>query len=339
MFEYKEIQEIEKWLANKPNIVITAHKSADGDSIGSSLSLYQFLKKQGHAVSICHPDKMPNFFTWLTDADQILTFDEGKANVEKLLADADIIFCLDYNHPSRVGDMQAALENAKAKKIMIDHHQKPCEEAFDILFSFPKISSTSELIYEFIAALNQESIIDETIGTPIYCGIMTDTGSFRFPSTTARTHQIIANLITKGVKNHTIHENVYDVNTISRIKINGFAMSEKLTVLQNLPVAYIALSADELREFNATKGDTEGLVNKALSIKGIKMAIFLKEDSGYIKMSFRSKGQTYVNEMARMHFEGGGHIYAAGGKFEGTIEAAIQKIVTLLPDYVTNSNE
>ena len=335
MFDKAKIETVKNWLQSTPNIVITAHKSADGDSIGSSLALYQFLKKIGHNPVICHPDKMPNFYEWLDDSEKIITYENQNQLVSQACETADIIFCLDYNHPSRVGNMEPILTNSKAKKIMIDHHQNPAEDAFDLLFSFPKKSSTCELIYEFIVALDLEKEIDEKIGNPIYCGIMTDTGSFRFPSTSARTHQIISNLILAGVKNHSIHEQVFDVNTMSKIKLNGYAMSEKLTVLETVPVAYIALSAEELKSYNAGKGDTEGLVNKALSISGIKMAVFLKEDSGYIKISFRSKGDTYVNELAQHHFEGGGHIYAAGGKYDGNINEAIEKLVTLLPDYVT----
>ncbi|MFK8045140.1 MAG: bifunctional oligoribonuclease/PAP phosphatase NrnA [Crocinitomicaceae bacterium] len=334
MFDLQQLEAVKNLLKNNPRIVITAHKSADGDSVGSSLALMHFLNKSVDNCAICHPDKMPDFFNWLSGSDSILTFDKDTVAVEETLAQADLIFCLDYNHPSRVGNMQTALVNSTAKKIMIDHHQNPSGSDFDILFSFPKISSTCELIYEFITALNQESLIDESIGNAIYCGIMTDTGSFRFPSTTARTHQIISNLIDKGVKNHTIHEQVHDVNTISKIKLNGYAMSEKLTLIDNLPVAYISLTMSEMKEYNAAKGDTEGLVNKALSIKGVKMAIFFKEDSEYVKISFRSKGNTFVNELARDYFEGGGHIYAAGGKFTGTISEAIKKLVTLLPEYV-----
>lgn len=336
MFNNSEINTVKDWLKPDANIIITAHKSADGDSVGSSLALYQFLKKQGKNVTICHPDGMPHFYEWLEDSDEIVTFDTKPEEVAKLLSKADLIFCLDYNHPSRLGDMEGSLRKATGKKIMIDHHQNPDIDSFDMIFSYPTISSTCELIYEFITALGFKDKIDELIGKPIYCGIMTDTGSFRFPSTSAQTHTIIAHLIELGIKNHTIHEQVFDNNTISRIKLNGYAMSEKLTVLENVPAAYIALSSEELKTYNATKGDTEGLVNKALSITGVKLAVFLKEDGGYIKMSFRSKGDTYVNQLANDHFEGGGHIYAAGGKFDGSLADAVEKLVTLLPDYVTN---
>ena len=336
MFESAKIQTVRDWLDSNQNIVITSHKSPDGDSVGSSLALMHFLKKIGKSATICHPDKMPDFFEWLDGAHQIITFDEQKENVIEAINQADIIFCLDYNHFSRTGDLQPILEASEAKKIMIDHHQNPELSAFQMSFSYPTISSTSELIYEFVEAFGLQNQIDESIGSAIYTGIMTDTGSFRFPSTTSRTHQIIAHLIDNGVKNHTIHEQVYDVNTLAKIKLNGFAMSEKLTVLDKFNVAYISLSSEELKAYNAGKGDTEGLVNKALSIKGMKMAVFFKEEYNFVKISFRSKGDTFVNELAQNHFSGGGHIYASGGKFEGSISEAIDKLVTLLPEYVNN---
>ena len=336
MFNTDHINQVKSWLKTASNIVITAHRSADGDSVGSSLALYHYLKALGHTPVICHPDQMPDFYTWLEESDHIITYDNNMETVEAKLKAADLIFCLDYNQTSRVGQMETALSGATAKKVMIDHHQEPEQDDFDILFSFPTISSTCELIYRFIESCGDLTILNEKIGTPIYCGIMTDTGSFRFPSTTADTHQIIAHLIKVGVKNHVIHEQTFDTNSINKIKLNGYALSEKLTILEEYSVAYIALNKKELETYNAVKGDTEGLVNKALSISGIKMAVFLKEDQGYIKLSFRSKGETYVNTFAKTHFNGGGHIYAAGGKFNGSMDSAIKKLVTYIPSFVNS---
>ena len=336
MFNTTDINQVKQWLTSAKNIVITAHKSPDGDSIGSSLALYHYLKTLGHNPLICHPDAMPDFYKWLPGSDQILSYDMDKDVVTEALDQADLIFSLDYNHPGRIGDMTPLFMASEAKKVMIDHHQEPNNDSFDILFSFPKISSTCELIFEYISANGDENLVNDTIGTPIYCGIMTDTGSFRFPSTTATTHTIIAKLINAGVKNHQVHENVYDTNTLSKLKLNGYALSEKLTILQEFGVAYIALTLDELTQHNNSKGDTEGLVNKALSIEGIKMAVFFKEDTSYIKISFRSKGETYVNQLAKNNFEGGGHMYAAGGKFDGSLDEAIDRLVTILPNYVNS---
>ena len=334
MLNQTDIKHTLELLKNSKQIIITSHRSPDGDSIGSSLSLYHFLKNMGIKSTVCHPDKMPYFLEWLNGASEILTLEQHKDEVTKKMNEADLIFCLDYNDPSRVGKMEELLVQSNAKKVMIDHHQNPNTSFFDILFSDPNNSSTSQLIYEFIDALEETHLIDENVGTPMYCGIMTDTGSFRFPSTTAKTHLIIANLINKGVKNSTIHEKVFDTNTISKIKLTGYALSEKLTLIENDTIGYIALTKEELKQFNYKKGDTEGLVNQILSINGIKLACFLKEESGIIKMSFRAKGDTFVNVLASENFSGGGHIYAAGGKFEGSIDDAIKKFVTVVPKYV-----
>jgi len=230
--------------------------------------------------------------------------------------------------------MTEHLVNSLAKKVMIDHHQDPNNEFVDILFSDPKNSSTCELIYEFIEALEKLECIGDTVAIPMYTGIMTDTGSFRFPSTTARTHNIVGNLMTNGLNASSIHENTFDTNSLSKLKLNGYATSEKLVIMPNQKVAYISLSSQELKDLNYTKGDTEGLVNKALGINGIKMAAFFKEEGGYVKISFRGKGENHVNVLANENFEGGGHIYAAGGKFDGKLDDAIAKYVTVVEKYV-----
>jgi len=334
MLNQKHIKQSLELIKNAKHIVITSHKSPDGDSIGSSLSLHHFLSRMNINSTICHPDEMPYFLQWLNGASQILNFEQHKSEIVEHFKSADLIFCLDYNDPSRVGMLEKFLTESSAKKIMIDHHQNPNTDFFDIIFSDPNNSSTSQLIYEFIEALNKTDLIDENVGTPMYCGIMTDTGSFRFPSTTAKTHLIIAELINKGINNSIIHEKVFDTNTISKLKLTGYALSKKLTLIENNTVGYIALTKEELNQFKYKKGDTEGLVNQILSINGIKLACFLKEENGIIKMSFRAKGDTYVNTLAQKQFFGGGHIYAAGGKYEGSIEDAISKFVTIVGNYV-----
>lgn len=334
MYNTIDITTFKSWLKPGVKIIITSHKSPDGDSIGSSLALFHYLKTLNINSTICHPDKMPDFLNWLPESENILTLEENKDLVIKNMAEADIIFSLDYNHPSRIGEMQNLLIDSSAKKIMIDHHQDPIEDLFDLSFSYPTISSTCELIYEFIVANSNENNINEHIGTPMYCGIMTDTGSFRFPSTTARTHDIISRIIKSGVKNHSIHEAVFDSESINKLQLNGYALSNKLQILDDLKIGIISLTKEELLKYNAIKGDTEGLVNRVLAIKGIKMAVFLKEDAGIIKMSFRSKGDVYVNILAKENFNGGGHVYAAGGMYKGQMDDAIEKLVTLLPNYV-----
>jgi phosphoesterase RecJ-like protein len=334
MFQQNDITTANDWIQSAKNIVITSHKSPDGDSIGSSLALQHFLNNLGIKSTICHPDKMPNFINWLEGSNDIKTLEQHPEIVKNELDKAELIFCLDYNHPSRIGRMRDFLTASSAKKIMIDHHQDPDTEFVDILFSDPKNSSTCEMIYEFIEQLGKADYIDEKVGTPMYCGIMTDTGSFRFPSTTARTHNIISSLINKGVNNSSVHERTFDTNSISKLKLNGYAIANNLVLIENDTVAYIHLSKEELAAHNYTKGDTEGLVNRALGITGIKLAVFFKEDDGIVKISFRSKGENYVNILAKENFSGGGHIYAAGGKFDGKLEDAVKKFVTVIPKYV-----
>jgi phosphoesterase RecJ-like protein len=334
MFKQNDLTAANDLIQSSKNIVITSHKSPDGDSIGSSLALQHFLSNRGIKSTICHPDKMPKFINWLEGSDEIKTLEQHPDIIKQSLENADLIFCLDYNHPSRIGRMGDLLTASDAKKIMIDHHQDPDTGFVDILFSDPKNSSTCQMIYEFIEQLGQTEYIDEKVGTPMYCGIMTDTGSFRFPSTTAKTHNIISDLINKGVNNSSVHERTFDTNSISKLKLNGYAIANNLVLIENDTVAYIHLSNKELTDLNYTKGDTEGLVNRALGITGIKLAVFFKEDEGYVKISFRSKGDNYVNVLANENFSGGGHIYAAGGKFDGKLEDAIKKFVTVIPKYV-----
>jgi phosphoesterase RecJ-like protein len=315
------------------NIVITSHKSPDGDSIGSSLALYHFIAALGKSSVVCHPDKAPNFLLWVEGAFDIVSYEEQQDEVIQKMHDADLIFCLDYNSADRVGkDMQPLLEQASAKKIMIDHHMHPADFC-EIIVSETSVCSTSQLIFELIDQSGNGEMLNESIGVPIYLGIMTDTGSFRFPSVQARTHEILAALIRTGIKHFEIHEKVYDTNTVDRLQLRGYALSEKLELIENYPVALISVTEEELNRFHYQKGDTEGLVNVALSVDSIKVAAFFAEKDGAVKISFRSKGDYFVNELANDHFEGGGHKYAAGGISYDSLENTINKFKSLIPTY------
>lgn len=315
------------------NIVITSHKSPDGDSIGSSLALYHFIGALGKSSVVCHPDKAPNFLRWVEGASDIVSFEEQQDEVIQKMRDADLVFCLDYNSADRLGkDMQPLLEQASAKKIMIDHHLHPADFC-EIIVSETSVCSTSQLIFELIDQSGNSELLNESIGVPIYLGIMTDTGSFRFPSVQARTHEILAALIRTGIKHFEIHEKVYDTNTVDRLQLRGYALSEKLELIENYPVALISVTEEELNRFHYQKGDTEGLVNVALSVDSIKVAAFFAEKDGAVKISFRSKGDYFVNELANDHFEGGGHKYAAGGISFDSLENTINKFKSLIPTY------
>jgi phosphoesterase RecJ-like protein len=324
---------IEEILKKSKKIVITTHQSPDGDAIGSSLALFGYLVKKGFDVSVVVPDSFPKFLKWMEGAENVHVYDYEENVVKGLISEADLIFSLDYNDLTRVGGVGDLIARATAYKAMIDHHLHPADFA-DWMCSDTSSCSTAQLIYNFIEDFNDLDLIDDQIAEGIYCGIMTDSGSFRFPSVQAKTHLIAADLINRGLNHSRIHELVHDVNTLPKLHLLGFALNEKLRVLPNVPVAVIAISWEELKRFNYKKGDTEGLVNYALSLEGIEMAAFIKGDDDKVKMSFRSKGDIAVNEFSSQNFSGGGHKNAAGGisftSFEETVELFESKIVEFL---------
>ncbi|MDA9087371.1 bifunctional oligoribonuclease/PAP phosphatase NrnA [Polaribacter sp.] len=326
-------KQIEAEIQAASYIVITAHKSADGDSIGSSLGLLHFIEKLGKKAIICHPDKAPDFLYWL-DTTNILLMEENPEEVTAAIKKADLIFCLDYNAISRVGtEMQVLLEEATGKKIMIDHHLNP-EEFPAITLSETTASSTSQLIVDLIEHSGHLDMLDEKIGTPLYLGILTDTGSFRFNSVKPRTHEVLAKILRAGVEHHLIHEKLNDNNTESRLRLQGYAMSEKLEILYDYNVAIISLSKEELAKYNYKKGDTDSLANLVLSIKGMKAAIVFTERDGIMKISFRSKGaENPINLLAKEHFNGGGHANASGGMSNLSVTETLEKLKGLIPEY------
>lgn len=326
-------KKIETEILAASHIVITAHRSADGDSIGSSLGLLYFIEKLGKKAIVCHPDKAPDFLYWLNTS-PILLMDENPEQVKKEMKNADLIFCLDYNATNRLGpDMEVLLKETTSKKIMIDHHLNP-EDFPEITVSETNVCSTSELIIELIEQSGHIDLLDEKIGTPLYLGILTDTGSFRFNSVKPRTHEVLAKILAAGVQHHLIHEKLSDNNTESRLRLQGYAMSKKLEILYEHHVGIISLSKEELAEYKYIKGDTDGLANLILSIKGMKAAIVFTERDGIMKISFRSKGaENPVNILAAEHFNGGGHANASGGMSDLTVTETLEKLKSLIPLY------
>jgi len=329
-----EIKEIKELLATPKNVVIVPHKNPDGDAIGASLALHYYLEKKGHKATVVSPNDYPDFLKWLPGSKNALKFDMQNRQSKKAIEEASIIFLLDFNALNRVGDdMENTLNEFEGIFMIIDHHQQP-EDFAKYLFSDTLVCSTCQMLYHFLEKLNDVEAIDEDIATCIYTGIMTDTGSFRFPSTTSATHRIIADLIDKGADNAKIYNHVYDTNSYARLQLLGRALTN-MVVIDKLKTAYITLSQEELDEFNFQKGDTEGIVNYALSVENIIFAAIFIEDTEQkiIKISFRSKGSFSVNKFAREHFEGGGHDNAAGGKSKIRLNATISKFLKLLPVY------
>lgn len=327
------ILEITAELAHAKNIVIVPHKGPDGDAIGSSLGLFHFLRDKGHNVRVIAPNDYPHFLKWLPGNEEVMIYEAETEKADDLISNAEIIFTLDFNHLSRCGDMENSLKSSKAVFVMIDHHQEPSDYA-DYTYSDSEMSSTCEMVYKFICKLRAGNKITPEIATCLYAGIMTDTGSFRFSSTSSHTHRAVADLIDKGAKNSEIHNNIFDTNSEDKLQLLGTAL-QNLKVNHELRTAYISLSQVELNKHNFKKGDTEGFVNYGLSLEGIIFAVIFieKENEDMVKISFRSKGDFDVNKFAREHFNGGGHINAAGGRSDVSLNDTIVKFNKILPEY------
>lgn len=326
-------QHIKKLLSEPKKVAITTHQKPDADAMGSALALKNYLEKKGHHVTVVVPTDYATFLFWMKGNNEVKIYTPDKhSSIEHEFNTADIIFTLDFNALARINELGEIVKNSKATKILVDHHQQP--EGFeDISYWDDKRAATAELIYELIIEMGDRELIDQAIGECIYAGIMTDTGSFRFPSTSKRVHEIIGDLIDLGVDNAKVHRLIYDTGSENKLRFTGFAISQKLVVKREYKTAYISISEDELKRYNSQTGDTEGLVNYALSIDGIVFAALLTDRGGIVKMSFRSIGAFDVNKFARKHFDGGGHKNAAGGATHQSLEQTVATFEQLLPKY------
>lgn len=326
----QDIQAIQLLLATPKKIAIIPHRGPDGDAMGSTLGLYHFLLKNNHQPTVIAPNDFPDFLAWLPGSETVKIFEKDTENCTKILEEAELIFTLDFNAFHRTGEMEHTLAKLTAPFIMIDHHQKPDDYA-TYMYSDTAFGSTCEMVYNFISFLDKKQDLDKTIATCIYTGILTDSGSFRFPGTTGNTHRIIAELIDLGVENTQIPVLLFDNSSYSRLQLLGRAL-QNMKVFEEYKASYTTLTQQELDAFHYVKGDTEGIVNYGLSIKGICFtAIFIEnKDENIIKISFRSQGGFDVNQFARDHFNGGGHSNAAGGRSEVSMEETVKKFEDLV---------
>lgn len=317
------------------SIVIVAHRSPDGDAVGSALALHLHLLSMGLQSSVVFPDSFPAFFNWMPHSDSIVLHEDEMDRAHLLIQEASVLWCLDFNGPKRSGKMEEVIRSSGAFKIVVDHHLEP-ENFADVLFSDPVCGSTCELIYGLIEAWDQSDMLSLAAAQCIYTGMMTDTGSFRFSSVTGNTHRILGRLLDLGVNQSWIHEQVFGSNRIAKIKLQGFALSEKLMVWPEHRTALISLTQDEMKRFDCQSGDTEGLVNQALALEGVEVAVFMKEsEEGHVKMSFRSNGDYSVRDLVATHFNGGGHRNAAGGILENkSVADAISFFESLLKKWM-----
>lgn len=327
-----QITTLKSLLETPKTISIIPHRNVDGDAMGSTLGLYHILKQLNHQVTVIVPNEIPEYLKWLPGTENTLVFEGSNSeNAIALLENSDLIFTLDFNALHRTGEqMERILQTLQATFIMIDHHEKPDTYA-EFTFSSTTYGSTCQMVYDFIQDLGLSNYITKNVANCLYTGIATDSGGFRFPRTTGDTHRIVADLIDKGAENTQIYINLYDNSNYNRLQLLGRAL-QNLRVLPQYNTSYITLSQDDLDEFNYEKGDTEGIVNYGLTIKDVDFTAFFSEnkDEKIIKISFRSQGDFDVNQFARKHFNGGGHVNAAGGKSFDTLEDTINKFIAIL---------
>ena len=327
------IIELKSLLESSKKIIVIPHKNPDGDAIGSCIALNEVLKSLGHQSSVVSPNNFPDFLKWIDDEKEIKIYENNPELYNNEILNADLIFTLDFNSLSRIGLMGEVVRESKAVKVMIDHHQSPDDYA-KYIYSDVNMSSTCEMVYHFISKLALTDRITPKVASALYTGIMTDTGSFKFPLTTEVTHSVISELITKGANGNEINNLVYDNNSFDKVLLLSHTLSN-MVVNVEYNTAYMYLTQEVLNKYNFKKGDTEGFVNYGLSIKGIKFAaIFIENEvDKIIKISLRSKGDFDVNDFLRNNFNGGGHINAAGGFSKEDLETTILKFKKLLPQY------
>ncbi|MBC7552751.1 MAG: DHH family phosphoesterase [Taibaiella sp.] len=327
----RSIQDAFPLLQSPKKIFITTHHKPDGDAIGSMLGLYHYLIKKGHWVTPVSPGEIPEFLEWIPGVNKMLNYEAQPKEALLALKEAEIIFCLDFNDNSRTKHLETHLDAATQPKILIDHHLFP-KPYWDYGMSIPAKSSTCEMVYDFINLCNDNDLIDTDIAECLYTGVMTDTGSFRFPVTSASVHSMIANLMNHGLQHSKIHEHIYDSWGENRMRFLGYVLTEKMEVFSKYHSALITLSKKDMGTFNVQSGDSEGVVNYPLSIKNIRFATLITERNDEVKLSFRSKGDFDVSAFSRSYFEGGGHFNASGGRSKTSFKETIANFKKILSD-------
>lgn len=334
VIEQAKIDRFARWMGHAERIVIVAHVAPDGDAIGSSLGLWHFLNSQDKVANVIVPNAFPDFLRWMPGSKDVLLYDRYKEFADKLIAEAEIICCLDFNALSRIDAMADAIKAAKGKKILVDHHLYP-EDFCDITISHPNISSTSELVFRLICRMGYFNEITKEGAECIYTGMMTDTGGFTYNSNNREIYFIISELLSKGIDKDEIYRKVFNTYSEGRLRLMGYVLYDRMQVYPQFRSALITLSKAEQSRFQYVKGDTEGFVNIPLQMKGICFSVFLREDSdkNMIKVSLRSVGHFPCNKVAAEFFNGGGHLNASGGEFYGTMEEAVELFKRALVKY------
>ncbi|MET3878414.1 DHH family phosphoesterase [Chitinophaga sp. OAE865] len=322
----KPIEEIKPLLESPKKVVITMHQKPDADAMGSSLAMYHYLIQKGHQVTVISPTNFPDFLNWMPGANDVIDYESSMDRAIQALEGIDLLFCLDFNALYRTKNLAPHLEKLDCTKVLIDHHLEP-QPSFDYGVSDTKASSTAQLVYETIYKLGDEQYINLEIAECIYAGTVTDTGSFRFASTSAAVHRMVADLMERGLKHEVIHQAIYDNFLENRLRFLGHSLLNRMEVFYEYNTAMLAIPYSDLKRFDLQTGDTEGLVNFLLSIQGIKMAALIIDRNSEVKLSFRSKGNFDVNTFARKYFDGGGHFNASGGRSTDSLEKTVDRFV------------
>lgn len=329
---------IRSWIKSAKRVAVLTHTNPDGDAIGSSLALALALVKKGIDAQVVIPDGLPDFLRWLPGIERSTTFAYKREKAIAIIEGADLIFCLDFNDPKRINGVEEFLQKSTANKIMIDHHQDPVQFT-DISITETWRSSVGEMIYLFLKQFFEEDLIDKEIATCLYLAIMTDTGNLTYASSYPEIFYIVGDLVSYKIEKDRIYSNVYDAFSEDRLRLQGYCMQKKMVILPEFHTAYISLTDQELKAFNHRKGDTEGFVNIPFSMKGVRFTALFIEKKDRIKISFRSRGRFPVNLVASEHYQGGGHINAAGGDSFKSMEETLAGFVSLLPGYLSLLND
>lgn len=328
-----DIDVIRRLLSTPCSVLITTHQNPDADAMGSSLGLAGYLRQKGHNVTVVTPTDYPQNLHWLSGNEDVIAFSEKqRTRIGQLIDTADLIFCLDFSSLDRIRELAPMVQQARATKILIDHHLEP-EPFADAVFWDSHAAATAELVFELIAELGDEHLITIPIAECLYAGLMTDTGSFRHANTTGNVHRIAAKLVDIGINVSQIHRRIFDNVSLDKFRLLGYVLNEKLTVLPQYKFAYITLTEQELQKFRSKTGDTEGMVNYALAVEGVVMAAILIDRGDEIRLSFRSLGDFSVRDLAHRYFNGGGHHNAAGGRSKVSLDATEQYLLAIIPQY------
>jgi bifunctional oligoribonuclease and PAP phosphatase NrnA len=327
----KYTKELGKLLESSANILLISHINPDGDAIGAELALYHYLNSKGKKMNMISPNNLQEFLKWMDGAGEINVFIRKRKLCIKMIGEADLIVMIDFNQPNRLGEAEKYVTESRAKKVIIDHHLDPLTIA-DLVITDPSKCATAELIYELTRGMNNGAFLSRPYAEAVYVGIITDTGNFEYGTYTGNTLRIIAEIIDSGIEKEKILNVIYNNFSADRMKLQGFALNKRMTVLPEYHSAYIYLTKNDLAEYNHVKGDTEGFVNLPLSIGGIVFSALLIEKDNFVKLSFRSKGSFPVNEFASRYFAGGGHMNASGGEYYDSLENTISYFLTVLKE-------